>query len=171
MPHLPFKTNLSFLTFFHKTFRESCTTTGLQALLLLMIYWGREEEMRRWNFVDKNIAIKYGHADFIFPYIPQNTKLGMDIAFIKEKCQFSLNIYVGILLFPFILPFISGRLIRCFMYLLNGYMRNIALITKIKFLQVWETWSLFHSSQWSNDKAKDKRWKEIVPRLCQYILL
>lgn len=60
----------------------------------------------------------------------------MDIAFIKEKCHFSLNIYVGLLLFPFILPFISGRLIRYFMYLLNGYMRNIALIIKIQLLQV-----------------------------------
>lgn len=60
----------------------------------------------------------------------------MDIAFIEKKCQFSLNIYVGVLLFPFILPFISGRLIRCFMYLLEGYIRNISLITEMQLLLV-----------------------------------
>lgn len=86
--------------------------------------------------MDKNIAIKCGHADFIFLYILENIKSGMDIAFIKKKCQFSLNIYVGILLFPFILSFISGRLIRCFMYLLNGYMRNISVITEMQPLLV-----------------------------------
>lgn len=76
----------------------------------------------------------------------ENIKSGIDIAFIKETCQFSLNIYMGVLLFPFILPFISGRLIRCFMYLLKGCMRNISLITEMQLLLVQEMWPLFHSS-------------------------
>lgn len=77
-----------------------------------------------------NIAIKCGRADFIFQYILENIKSGMDIAFIKGKCQFSLNIYVAILLFPFIPPFIFGRLIRCFMYSLKDNMNNISLVMR-----------------------------------------
>lgn len=78
------------------------------------------------NSVNKNIALKCGHADFISQYILENIKSGMDMAFIKGKCQFSLYIYVGTLLFPFIF----GRLIRCFMYSLKGNMNNISLIMR-----------------------------------------
>jgi len=88
------------------------------------------------KFCRQEYSHKMWSCRFYLSVYSRKYKSGMDIAFIKNKCQFSLNIYVGILLFPFISPFISGRLIRCSMYLLNVCMRNISLLTEMQLLLV-----------------------------------
>jgi len=74
------------------------------------------------------------------------------------------------LVFPFILTFPFGRLVGCFISLLNCYIWNISHIREIQLL-VRKMWPLIHSSLHNIDKTQDKRWKRMAPMFRQYLLL